>query len=119
MYRLKPAALIGPLCTSAYCDSANPAGAGTTFAPSPPLPGVPLTGLLPGVVLAEGVAVLVALELGGLVAGAAAPGTALLTWKLPVTWSQACRTCAAIPVVYWQFTKYSVVPLKAQGWRHF
>src|SRR6266487_2008846 len=77
MYRSKSAAFIGPLGTSEDCDSVNPAGAGTTFAPSPPLPGVPLTGLLPCVVLAaEGVVVLVALELGGLVARAAAIGAA-------------------------------------------
>lgn len=56
---------------------------------------------------------LVALEPGRLPAGAAAPGTALLTWKLPVTWSQASPTCAAIPAVYWQSTTYSVVPLNA------
>jgi hypothetical protein len=61
----------------------NPDGAGTTFAPSRPVPGVPLTGLLPGVVLAaEGVVVLVAAGLGGLgglVTGAATVGAALLT----------------------------------------
>jgi hypothetical protein len=58
----------------------NPDGAGTTFAPSRPVPGVPLTGLLPGVVLAaEGVIALVAAGLGGLVTGAAAVGAALLT----------------------------------------
>jgi hypothetical protein len=39
--------------------------------------------------------------------------TALLTWKLPTTWSQARPTCAAIPGVCWQSTTYSVVPLKA------
>ena len=60
----------------------NRDGAGTTFAPSPPLPGVPLTRLLPCVVLPEGGVVLVALELGGLVARAAAPGTVRLTRKL-------------------------------------
>ena len=44
-----------------------------------------------------------------------APGAsaALITRKLPVTWSQARPTSAAIPAVYWQFTKYSVVPLNA------
>ena len=69
-------------CAHRRTRSVNPAGAGTTFAPSPPLPSIPLTGLLPGVVLPEGGVVLVALELGGLAARAAAPGTVLLTRKL-------------------------------------
>jgi hypothetical protein len=41
------AVLTGPLCTPAACDSANPDGAGTIFAPSLPLPEVVLTGPLP------------------------------------------------------------------------
>ena len=48
MIWLKSAALIGPLFAPATCDSANPGGAGTTFAPSPPLPEFPPPGPLPG-----------------------------------------------------------------------